>query len=118
MFFGGAASNVCPRCKELIHGLACANCAAKASQAAVLERQREAMPQILDGTFALTLGRVNNSAHAHIQLIGDPLHAWCGEAMNRAQRWERMFEKLDDTISLCKRCRARLHLMAAETRVT
>jgi len=107
---------ICRTCNHIVPDgvLACPACSERASLQAFLEMQRALLPRFLSGEYPLTLGRANNSVHAHIQLIGESKHAWCGAPMNHSQRWQRIFEELDRTISLCAKCRAAIHKMAAE----
>lgn len=76
--------------------------------------QRLVLPKFISGQHLLTLGRVSNNRYVHIQLVGEPRHAWCGLQLNQAERWKRHFELLRTTPDICPECHSAIRTMAAE----
>lgn len=110
---------ICPKCNQpVLDGkLVCTACVQRASHAAYMEMQRQLLPRVLCGEIPLTIGRVLDSAHSHIKLIGEPTHAWCGQRLSHAKRLQMPYAKLDLTSDLCPHCRSAIRDMAQELKI-
>ena len=72
---------ICPQCRREVpaNDLACKTCAAQNSRAAFLVYQRQFLPAVLAGNLPIHTRRGRaGGADYHIELFGDPEHAWCG----------------------------------------
>jgi hypothetical protein len=108
---------ICRRCNRVMAGdkisIFCSACIERASHEAFIQMQRLVLPRFISGEYPLTFGAVNANHYAHIQLIGEPTHAWCGERMS-GKRYQKPFAFLDRTADLCPRCESAIRDMAKE----
>jgi hypothetical protein len=92
----------------------CAACTESVCREGVIQMQRLVLPRFLNGEYPFRSGSVNNNPYYHIQLIGEPTHAWCGERMNHSRRKVLLYSDLERIADLCPRCRTAIREMAKE----
>jgi len=86
------------------NALACPVCLQQKSRAFYLQLQKEYLPPVLAGETDMTLTYPAGARRYHIRLMGEPTHAFCGEAVSR--NWFKRYLRLDDQLraQLCPRC--------------
>ena len=96
----------CPTCHDPIPdaALACPTCLERKSRKILLEHQRQFLPGILTGVYALTLAKAAKQPTWHMRLVGDAGHAWCGEEMSPQWRHRRYVRLTEERSNLCARC--------------
>lgn len=116
----------CPQChveipdRVEVHGrkirlpLLCPDCVERQSRQAYLEHQKQYLPGVLEGVYALTLTKHANGLHWHVVLVGDAHHAWCGSDVST--RWARRYVKFPEQrlADVCRECHATFDRLVKE----
>jgi hypothetical protein len=94
----------CSRCGAQFEGLACPGCVWKKSAAAVLELQRQLLPEVLSNLRPLLLAKRRRCQPYHIQLFGEPTRGYCGaELQHVVQKSQWTYKQLNPR-AVCGSC--------------
>lgn len=96
----------CPTCRNQIPeaALTCPDCLERESRQILLEHQKQFLPGILRGIYALTLAKSAQQPTWHMRLVGDAGHAWCGEEISPQWKHKRYVRLTEEPSNLCPRC--------------
>lgn len=94
----------CPTCHADLPKsvLACPCCIEQRSHAAYVEYQRLFLPAILNGQSDLRFARTVQGL-PHLELFGDPHHAYCGLPLKQPRRSRRPYKQFDSG-QICAAC--------------